>query len=123
MGRACVFAVILALVAPGCSTVSRQVQERTSNLLARVDVVNRTPYAWRLNFRREGNREQVVAVRPGRTVSVEVTPGIYRIEQHAEDVPASAELSRSIDETFEAGQHYRWPLLTLLSEPVPAPRS
>lgn len=122
VGRACVFAVILALVTPGCSTVSRQVQDRTSALLARVDVMNRTPYAWRLNFRREGNREQIVGVRPGRTVSVEILPGSYRIEQRAEGVSASPDFSRSIDESFEAGQHYWWPLLTLLSEPVSAPR-
>lgn len=122
MGRACVFAVILALVAPGCSTGARQVQDRTSALLARVDVMNRTPYAWRLNFRREGNREQVVAVPSARTVSVEILPGTYRIEQHAEGDSANRDLFRSIDESFEAGQHYWWPLLTLLSEPVSAPR-
>ncbi|MBX7123438.1 MAG: hypothetical protein K1X42_15025 [Opitutaceae bacterium] len=123
VGGACVFVVTLALVAPGCSTGAQQVQARTGNSLVRVDVVNRTPYAWRLNFRREGNREQVVTVPLGRTVSVEILPGSYRIEQRAEGVSASPDFSRSIDESFEAGQHYRWPLVTLLSEPLSAPRS
>lgn len=119
LAHACVgiaLAVGMALVVSGCSTASRQTAARIPAAAAGVEVVNRTPYAWKLTFRRDGAPGRVVAVTAGRTVSVEILPGNYRIEQRVDGAPASPQLSQVFDERFDAGQRYRWPLLTLLSE-------
>lgn len=114
-----VLALITIVFAAGCSTASHQTRIVMAPPVAVVDVVNRSPYAWKLTFQRDGPHGRVVAVPAGRMVSVEIAAGSYRIEQEPEGVSSNAGLSRSIEEKFEAGQHYRWPLLTLLSEPAP----
>lgn len=115
----CALAVIIAILASGCSTASRQGRSEDSRSIALVEVENRTSYVWKLTFRRDGQRGRVIAVPAGGTVSIEVAPGTYAIGQEAVGFSGNRDLSRSIEEKFEAGRHYRWPLLTLLSESAP----
>ncbi len=87
-----------------------------------LEVINRTDYSWALAFTREGSAGSVVAVPARQTIRVRIAPGDYRIEQGVDEgTPDAADLAQTITATLAAGQRYRWPLLTLLSDASSTP--
>lgn len=121
-----IFCIYLALITAGvacglggCKTVSPALTTATEDK-AFLTVVNQTDYIWTLVLRRGDNTVLTTTVNPRESSPVYVVAGRYDIEQGVVGSVRDAYLTQVVSFEFKAGQRYRWPLVTLLSEPVSA---
>jgi hypothetical protein len=84
---------------------------------AHLVVLNLTDYEWHIAIARTSGESAVdfkLDAHGSRTV--DLAAGNYSIEQTTLTEGATPQLTRKIPTTLEAGQAYRWRLVTLLSE-------
>lgn len=104
-----------ALALAGCATPPIAVAP--APVAARLAVVNLTPYAWRIAVApAAGGEARVVRIEPRGTAELELPGGDYRIEQAILASAEQPEATRRFPARLDAGQTYRWPLATLMSE-------
>ena len=114
-----VFWTMLAclLLLSGCVATSPVVVEKPLSPSAHLAVLNLTDYEWHIVIvRSSGGSAADFHLEPRGSHSVDLVGDNYSIEQTTLSEAAAPELSRKIPATLEAGQSYRWRLVTLLSE-------
>jgi len=109
-------AVGVAVGLAGCAA-PMTVAPRPAAGVAHVALINFTGRAWLISLRAAGGGE----VRSGRiaaaaTIDLPLSAGDYVIEQTLLASDGAVAATRQLAVHFDAGERYRWPLATLLSD-------
>ena len=109
--------MLACLLLPGGCAAPQVAVEKPLSPAAHLVVLNLSDYEWHISIARsfgESAADFHLNARASRTI--ELAAGTYSIEQTALSLGTAPEMSRKIPATLEAGQTYRWRLVTLLSE-------
>ncbi len=101
----------------GCQS-TRSALPKVAEENALLTVVNQTDYTWKLVLRRSGSTVLTSTLNPRESSALHVEAGHYEVEQGVTGSTRDAYLMQRVSCDFKAGQRYRWPLVTLLSDPV-----
>lgn len=112
--------VIGFLLAAGCSAPPSS--EALTARRAHLEIANLTDYAWRIAFVAPSPETRAIEVAARATLTLDLAPGDYIIEQRLLGAPASETAARRLPARFEAGETYRWPLATVRSLEGETPR-
>lgn len=110
-------ALVCLLLLCGCVAPSPVVVEKPLSPPAHLVVLNLTDYEWHIAIvHSSGGSAADFHLESRGSHSVDLAGGNYSIEQTALSQGAALELTRKIPASLDAGQTYRWRLVTLLSE-------
>jgi len=118
------FYIYLALITAGVGcgfsgcTTTRSAMPLAEEDRALLTVVNQTDYTWTVALRRGGDATLTSTLNPRESSVLHVEEGSYEIEQVVVGSARDAYLVQIVACEFKAGHRYRWPLVTLLSDPV-----
>lgn len=103
----------------GCATL-RQVLLGPSKEPVTVTVENQTDYVWQVVFTPAGvgGKPAQATVAPRASTGLTLAGGEFSIEQSLLGSDGAVVQTRTLAATFHGGQTYRWPLMTLLSNPA-----
>ena len=107
------------LLIGGCAAPAPVASKTQAESKAHLVVINLTDYEWHIAVARPSGESMAdFHLKPRASSSVDFAAGDCVIDQTALAEGAAPELSRKIPMKLEAGQTYRWRLVTLLSEPI-----
>ena len=101
---------------PFAATQSTSAYVLASKRVARLSMLNSSDCEWQIVIKpRTGGAAHIWKVPLGRTLDIELAGGEYAVEQTMLIESAQPDSTRRFSMQLEAGQSYRWRLMTLLS--------
>ena len=101
---------------PLVTTRSTSANVQASNRIARLAMLNCGDCEWQIVIKpRTGGDAHIWKVPQGKTLDIELAGGEYAVEQTMLIESAQPDSTRRFSMQLEAGQFYRWRLMTLLS--------